>query len=219
MARRLSYAAQPPAVSSGSILALRTVAGRGPGCSVLSFSLESDRRATIEDILFNRSIEVDAFDEGENMRIVGRLLDKRLGEPLHGLEVEMIVTVFDGVIKDVSGSMPTWPMEECKQGIESLQELIGAKIAPGFSDFVRRTVGSNRGCTHLAALVMNIGNTCIQGRGAYLRKHVPDNAERDRAMAQSAQELGLLDGCVSWREDGPIVRRWREEHPEGDPKY
>jgi hypothetical protein len=115
--------------------------------------------------------------------------------------------------------MPTRPLEECKQGLESLNDLVGTRIVPGFSDLVKNTVGSNRGCSHLAALVMNMGNVCIQGRGAYLRKHVPENEVRDRAMAQSAQELGLIDSCVSWREDGPIIRRWRQEHPEDDPKY
>ncbi len=171
------------------------------------------------DLIFNRKIDVEAFDEGELLRLRGTLADRRLGEPLHGLEVEMLVTVWDGEIKQITGSMPRWPLEECKRGLESLQELVGARVEPGFSEFVRQTVGSNRGCSHLAALVMNIGNVCIQGRGAYLRKHVPENAERDRTMARFAQDLGLLDSCVAWREDGPIVRRWREEHPEGDPKY
>jgi hypothetical protein len=115
--------------------------------------------------------------------------------------------------------MPTWPLEDCLRGLESLDELVGERIVPGFSNLVKTTVGSNRGCTHLAALVMNMGNVSVQGRGAYLRKHVPENASRDRAMAQSAQELGLIDSCVSWREDGPIMRRWREEHPQDDPKY
>ena len=174
---------------------------------------------TIDNAIFSRTVVVDAFDEGETIRLKGRLSDSRLGEPLHGLEVEMVVSVWDSEIKEVSGSMPTWPLEECKKGIDSLQELVGARIMPGFSDFVKRTVGSNRGCSHLAALIMNMGNTCVQGRGAYLRKHVPDNAARDQAMAKNAEELGLIDSCVSWNEDGPIVRRWRQEHPEGEPKY
>ncbi len=171
------------------------------------------------EIIFTRSIEVEAIDEGEHLRLKGRLLDKRLGEPLHGLEIDMLISVWEGEIKEIAGSMPRWPMEECKQGIESLTELVGARIKPGFSEFVKNTVGSIRGCSHLAALVMNMGNVCVQGRGAYLRKHVPDNAARDKAMAGQAKELGLLDSCVAWREDGPIVRRWRQEHPEDDPKY
>lgn len=171
------------------------------------------------DIIFTRSIEVEAIEEGEHLRLKGKLLDKRLGEPLHGLEVDMLISVWEGEIIEITGSMPQWPMEECRQGIDSLAELVGARIKPGFSEFVKNTVGSIRGCSHLAALVMNMGNVCVQGRGAYLRKHVPDNAARDKAMVGQAEELGLLDSCVAWREDGPIVRRWRQEHPEDDPKY
>ncbi len=159
------------------------------------------------------------MDEGDCLRLKGSLSDARLGEPLHGLEVEMVVSVWEGEIKEISGAFPTWPMEECKQGIASLDELVGTRVKPGFSEIVKKTVGSIRGCSHLAALVMNMGNVCVQGRGAYLRKHVPDNATRDRAMAGQAKELGLLDSCVAWREDGPIVRRWLQEHPEDDPKY
>lgn len=174
---------------------------------------------TSDDMIFKREISVETYDEGELLRLKGTLRDRRLGEPLHGLDVEMLVTVWEGEIRQVTGSMPGWPLEECLAGLDSLQELLGARIEPGFSEFVKRTVGSKRGCTHLAALVMNMGNVCIQGRGAYLRKHVPENSARDETMAKFAVDLGLLDSCVAWREDGPIVRRWREEHPQGDPKY
>ncbi len=173
----------------------------------------------ISDSIFTREIKVVTFDEGDNLRLVGTLSDARLGEPLHGLEVEMLVSVWEGEIMEIKGAFPIPPLEECVEGIDSLQELVGAKVKPGFSEFVKGTVGSNRGCSHLSALIMNMGNVCVQGRGAYLRKHVPDNAARDKAMAGQAQELGLLDSCVTWREDGPIVRRWRQEHPEGEPKY
>lgn len=175
--------------------------------------------AISKDLIFNREINVEAYDEGELLLLKGTLRDRRLGEPLHELEVEMLVTVWEGEIKRVAGSMPRWPMEECLCGLESLQGLVGGRIEPGFSEFVKRTVGSSAGCSHLSALVMNMGNVCIQGRGAYLRKHVPENAARDETMSRFAVELGLLDSCVAWSEDGPIVRRWRQEHPEGDPKY
>ncbi len=126
----------------------------------------------------------------------------------------MMVRTWNAEITEISGSMPQQPLEECLLGLESLSELIGSRIVPGFSEFVRSSVGSSRGCTHLAALIMNMGNVSVQGRGAYLRKHIPETEARDRALAQGAQELGLIDSCVSWREDGPIVRRWLEEHPD-----
>ena len=131
----------------------------------------------------------------------------------------MVVSVWEGGIKEIKGSFRTWPLEECIRGIDSLKELVGAKIAPGFSELVKQTVGSNRGCTHLAALMMNMGNVCVQGRGAFLRKYVPDNAARYKAMVEQAEELGLLDSCVSWREDGPIIRGSRQQQPEDDPRH
>jgi hypothetical protein len=159
---------------------------------------------------------VETTEEGEFLRMTGTLLDRRLGEPLHGLQVEMKIRIWDGEIMEVSGSMPHHPLEECPPGLESLNELVGLRIMPGFSELVKSSVGSNRGCTHLAALVMNMGNVSVQGRGAYLRKHLPE-AEANEAMAQRAQDLGIIDSCVCWAEDGPIIRRWRAEHPEEQP--
>jgi Protein of unknown function (DUF2889) len=169
--------------------------------------------AEIEDSkLFSREIKVETADEGEFLHMKGTLLDRRLGEPLHGIEVEMKVRIGDGEIVEVSGSMPHRPLEECLAGLESLNELLGMQVVPGFSEMVKSSVGSSRGCTHLAALVMNMGNVSVQGRGAFLRKHFPE-PEANQAMALGAQELGLIDSCVCWREDGPIIRRWRAEHP------
>jgi len=166
--------------------------------------------------LFSRSIDIEVEEEGEGLRIKGKLSDRRSGEDLHGIEAEMLVTVWDGEIKAISGSMPASPMQECAQGLESLQALTGISIKPGFSDVVKNTVGSNRGCSHLAALVMNMGNVSVQGRGAYLRKHIEDEKEARSAIAETGKELGLIDSCVCWREDGPIMRRWREREQQGE---
>lgn len=171
-------------------------------------------RAEVRDIgeasLFNRKIEVDATEEDGRLRMRGSLFDTRMGEPLHGIEVEMLVEAMEGTILEISGSFPQWPMPECEQGLQALQELVGVQIKPGFTDYVKSTVGSKRGCTHLAALMMTLGNVTVQGRGAWLRKYVPDDAERALAMEHSARELGLIDSCVSWAADGPILTKYRE---------
>lgn len=160
--------------------------------------------------LFKRTIEISIEDEGNRIRVEGRLSDERLGEGLHGIEAEMLVNVWDGEIVDIKGSMPAMPMVECAEGLASLESLKGSRIMPGFTDAVKSTVGSNRGCTHLASLIMNMGNASVQGRGAYLRKHLTDEEERMPAMERTAVELGLIDSCVCWKQDGPIMRRWRE---------
>jgi len=164
--------------------------------------------------LFSRSIEIAVADEGENLRISGKLLDRRLGEELHGIETEMLVSVVDGEILDIKAAMPAFPLEECTEGLKPLEELRGKQVKPGFTEMVKSAVGSNRGCTHLASLVMNMANVSVQGRGAFIRKRFPDEAERMFAMERTTMELGLIDSCVCWREDGPIIRRWRQAKEE-----
>ncbi|MBU4194191.1 MAG: DUF2889 domain-containing protein [Actinobacteria bacterium] len=161
--------------------------------------------------LFNRSIDIEVLEEDENVRVNGRLSDSRLGEGLHRLEISMLVSLPEGEIKEISGSMPRVPMEECGQGLAVLDEVLGEKIKPGFTKMVKNTVGSKRGCTHLASLLVNMGNTSVQGRGAFIRKHFPDQETSLYTMRQVAGDLGLLDSCVCWTEDGPILRRWRGE--------
>ena len=166
--------------------------------------------------LFSRSIEIAVADEGENLRISGKLLDKRLGEDLHGIETEMLVSVLDGEILDIKAGMPVFPLEECTEGLKPLEELRGRQIKPGFTEMVKSTVGSSLGCTHLASLIMNMANVSVQGRGAFVRMRFADEAEMILAMERNAMELGLIDSCVCWREDGPIVRRWRQVKEESE---
>jgi hypothetical protein len=160
--------------------------------------------------LFRRSIEVEV-KEGEDgsIELRGRLLDLRSGNELHGLEAVMRVRVADGVILRVEADMPVVPMPECREALPVVGELEGEAIRPGFSDLVRGVVGSSRGCTHLANLLMNMGNVSVQGRAAFVHRYY-DEGDAQEQLAEHAVQLGLINSCVCWREDGPVVRRWRE---------
>lgn len=174
----------------------------------------SDRMMAHQGVLmtlFNRNISVEVNEEGELLRLIGRLEDTRAGGPLHGIVVEMVITAWDGGIREIIGTMPTHPMEDCLPGLESLQLLVGHQIKPGFSELVKTTVGSNVGCTHLASLLMNMGNVSVLGRYSFMREHVTDEGQRARVMLKTADSLNLVDSCVCWKEDGPLVKRWRAE--------
>ncbi len=166
--------------------------------------------------LFNRDISVSVAEEGQNLRLMGTLEDTRGEDPLHGIRVEMVVRAWDGEILEVSGTMPTHPMEECLPGLESLDALVGHKIVPGFTDMVKSTVGSKHGCTHLSSLVMSMGNVSVLGRYSFMRKHLTEESRRAEVMLETADSLNLIDSCVCWREDGPLVKRWKAQY-EGGP--
>ncbi len=165
--------------------------------------------------LFKRSIEIEVEETGDSDLLVkGKLKDIREGETLHEIEAEMVVSVFDGKIKDIIGAMPTIPLKECHLGLKSIEQLNGATIKPGFTEMVRQAVGSSAGCTHLASLVVNMGNVSVQGRGAYMRKHFPEYSIENEAVRKvmeiGMRELGLFNSCVCWTEDGPILSRLRK---------
>lgn len=165
------------------------------------------------DWQFTRDISLRTR-RGEEGRIViaASLRDHRLGRPIHYIDVEAEVGAADGTIHAIRGEMPHIPHEECRGALARLDLLVGERIVPGFSDLVRRVVGSGEGCTHLSVLVMNLGNTSVQGRAAYAQGLLGEDEAR-HMMAGQARELGLPGSCITWREDGPIMRRWREERP------
>ena len=160
--------------------------------------------------IFVRNINVEAQDEGPNLRLKGRLEDRRSGEFLHVMEVEILFALADASILEISGSMPQVPLPDCLMALETLEQLIGERMVPGFSDFVRRTIGGPQGCSHLGALIMNMGNTSVQGRGAVVRKLAPTDEIALEIYRSQASQLSLPGSCISWREDGPLARRFKQ---------
>ncbi len=147
--------------------------------------------------------------EGGRLVIAASLRDHRLGEPIHYIDVEAEVGIADGQIHAIRGEMPHIPHEDCRLALKRLDLLVGERIVPGFSDLVRGVVGSGEGCTHLSVLVMNLGNVSVQGRAAYAHAMLGEPEAR-RMIAAQAEELGLPGSCITWRADGPIMRRFRE---------
>ena len=55
-----------------------------------------------EESLFNRQIDVNVTEDGGKLRLKGRLSDTRMGVPLHGIEVEMLVDAMEGKLPETS---------------------------------------------------------------------------------------------------------------------
>ncbi len=164
--------------------------------------------------IFVRNVNVEALEEGPNLRLQGRLEDRRAGEFLHVMEVDMLFALADATILDIRGSMPQVPLPDCRLALETLEQLVGERMVPGFSDFVRTTIGGPQGCSHLAALITNMGNTSVQGRGAVVRKLAPTDEIAIEIYRSQASQLNLAGSCISWREGGPLASRFkRSEEP------
>lgn len=171
------------------------------------------------DPLFERTINVKVSEEGPNLRLIGALDDLRNGAPLHGLAVDMLVCNNTGEIIDISGEMHTPPLKDCRHGPQTLSALKGHSVARGYRRLVNEKIATNRGCTHLAILLINMGNTYIQAAIASMRKNSGDKKEMGRIFMKHAENIGLVDSCIGWRVGGEAMAGWNPETGELDIPY
>ena len=161
--------------------------------------------------LFNREISFETWENDEGYLVIsGTLKDVRLGELLRHIVVTAEIELVEGRIRGIEGEMKRITTDECHEALGSLSGLVGERIVPGFSDLVRKVVGSSEGCTHLSVLVTNIGHVSVQSRSALVISRIPDRREAIEAISEQAFELGIPGGCYAWREDGPLMRNLRE---------
>jgi hypothetical protein len=69
---------------------------------------------------------------------------------------------------------------------------------------VKRVVGGKNGCAHLTSLVIAMGETAVQGYWAAY------GVEKGRARVREQDLKKFINTCYLWREDGPIVKEFRE---------
>ena len=116
------------------------------------------------------------------------------GEPLHGMWLRL--TVDEGmVIRAVEASSDFTPYAVCPAAAANFGRLAGLRIGPGFTRAVKERVGGTAGCTHLREMIAQLATVAFQTIGGR-----NDNPNRT-----------LVDTCLAWAADGPVVRRhWPE---------
>jgi len=137
------------------------------------------------------------------------------GEPLHGMWLRMTL---DETMCIVSCEAATdhGPYAVCPQAAPNFARLAGLTIGRGFLKEAAGRVGGVAGCTHLRELLQQMATTALQTIGPARAKH-----ELSRARQPSGEELDrrisrhfggptqLLNTCLAYAADGPVVkRRW-----------
>ena len=130
------------------------------------------------------------------------------GEVIHYMEVTLTVTWPDLVVSAIDGAMRTFPHPGvCPDALPPLQSLVGVAVGRGFTRAVNERIGRERGCTHVAALILAMGPVVRQGAGAAFGFAAPGDPDGTPWFVNS---------CQAWREGGPLHRSWLAR--EGLPK-
>jgi len=143
------------------------------------------------------------------------------GEKLHHMWLRLTV---DDEMQIVASEAATdrAPYTVCPQAAPNFARLAGLRIKAGFLREATRLVGGTAGCTHLRELLQQIATTAFQTvnphrawREAKARgeAEIRGTDKLDRRIAQKM--LGgvgsIVDSCVAYAADGPVVRRrWPE---------
>jgi hypothetical protein len=144
-----------------------------------------------------RLIDTKPFDQLDRYR--GEI---RAGEPVHDIALRLAVDDSMSIV-EAETIMRSTPFPTCIEVEPILQRLVGERIGKGWRELVRQKICRLETCTHLAELLgpavtalfqtMSYGKT-PEGRGSL-------DHQRDSA----AERPFFIDGCHSWRTDGPIV--------------
>ncbi len=123
------------------------------------------------------------------------------GDPVH--DISLRLTVDDSfVIREAETRMRSTPFPTCIEVEPVVQRLVGLRIAAGWREQVRRKIPRLETCTHLAELlgpaVTTLYQTVSYGRN-------PDGRSALEDQRDASDPPFFLDGCHSWRAEGPIV--------------
>lgn len=118
------------------------------------------------------------------------------GEPVHDMWLRL--TLDDTLtIRAVAACTDYSPFPSCPQAAPSYEQLVGMRIRSGWTETVRKTMGSARSCTHLYELLRPLATVAMQ-------TIIP--LRQRRKTSEPKQRPLLLNTCYGWRTDGEVVR-------------
>ena len=143
------------------------------------------------------------------------------GEKLHHMWLRLTLNDEMQILAS-EAAMDRTPYTVCPQAAPNFARLAGLRIKAGFLREATRLVGGTGGCTHLRELLQQIATTAFQTvnpHRAWREAKARGEAElrgTDKLDRRIAQKMlggagSIVDSCVAYAADGPIVRRrWPE---------
>jgi hypothetical protein len=118
------------------------------------------------------------------------------GVPVH--DMRMRITIDSALtIIDAEAAMSARPYAgQCETITPEYKKLIGLRIAPGFTNAVRKVLGGTRGCAHLTEMVSALATAAFQTLASEINEDV------------SKLQPTHLDRCHALRLEGPVVQHY-----------
>ena len=171
--------------------------------------------------IHNRNLNISSYIvDDKHILIAGELKErnlitvyKRSGEPIepnvfHHMQIQLLVKISELKIVDIHSKIPGAPHDDvCREMENSLDEIKGLNIAPGFTSKVKKIAGGIKGCVHLTTLLLSMAPAALQGYWIF--------GARDKDRKENSEfdiEEYLVNACWAWRKNGPIAERFIKQN-------
>lgn len=124
----------------------------------------------------------------------------RAGDPVHDIRVRLTVDD-ERVVRDIEVQMNAMPFGTCHEVRDSLRVLIGERVGPGWRQVLKR-IAHHDTCTHAHELLVPLATAVHQGMSL---GREPEGKVALQPDATLQAPPFFVDGCHSWRSDGPAV--------------
>ena len=125
------------------------------------------------------------------------------GTPIHGMAIR--ITVDESMtIRAIATAMDHTPFSECQQGNDPMQQMVGAKLGPGWRQAIEKALGGVRGCTHLRELLFNLATAAYQTVFPWRER---ERRQGGVASAQVTEPPYHLGRCIAWDYNGAVTAR------------
>ncbi|MBR9867186.1 MAG: DUF2889 domain-containing protein [Oceanospirillales bacterium] len=128
------------------------------------------------------------------------------GEPIHDMSIRITIDLDFNII-DAVASMEHTPFAICPSIAEAYKQLIGLRIASGFTKRCKELFSGTNGCTHLLELLGPVATTAFQATHQ-AREERDQNSEEDRPHT--------LNTCHTFDSSGDVVKKYWPQFYEPD---
>lgn len=183
--------------------------------------------------LHTRTIEFNSYHRDDGMfDIEARMRDIRkydsvvlehglltAGHPVHDMTI--VATIDEQmVVRAITTRMLATPFAFCREIEQSLQAMLGARMARGWRRAVNDRLGGAASCTHLRELLVNMGTAALQTVPIW---HAQQRFHAGKAATPGGTRPTYLGQCHGWKLDGPIVLKhfpqfFQPASPASDPE-
>ena len=183
----------------------------------MSLSTPSERKLT-----HTRVVTCQGFERPDGLwDIEGRIVDTKpyafpnrdrggeikADEPLHNMSIRLTIDARLEV-HDAEAVIDDSPYDYCKCVTPVVRQLIGLRIAPGWTLKSKSAMGKNRGCTHLTELLGPMATTAIQTLSSKRQ-----NQEANSKNQQPKRSSFFIDSCNALSADSPVVKQhWPDQY-------